>query len=85
MGDLTLSGANGATVKACATENPPMGVVGLCVICGRPALMSCRACGRVICGEHVWEGMCSRCAETRQRRRDGDDVRGPAMMETGSK
>ncbi|MEM4389256.1 MAG: hypothetical protein QXG98_01160 [Candidatus Micrarchaeia archaeon] len=41
-------------------------LVGLCAICGRPAVQSCGLCGRPACERHIRGGVCDACAGGRR-------------------
>jgi Zn-finger nucleic acid-binding protein len=45
-------------------------MVGLCYICGKPALDTCTTCGQAVCEEHVntKTGICVRCGGVRLSR-----------------
>ena len=38
-----------------------MDLKGLCHICGNPAEISCKMCGRLVCKKHHREGICDVC------------------------
>ncbi|HYU06628.1 MAG TPA: hypothetical protein VEM77_05565 [Thermoplasmata archaeon] len=48
-----------------------MAVAVLCHICRRPTLLSCRACGRPACDEHLVGSVCVECRTGRGARRPG--------------
>ena len=37
----------------------------LCFICGNPAILTCRLCGRPVCAEHQKDGVCVVCRRGR--------------------
>ncbi|HLE53791.1 MAG TPA: hypothetical protein VI999_00930 [Thermoplasmata archaeon] len=45
-----------------------MVVAGLCYLCNRPSTVSCAACGRLVCRDHLAVGpgpLCIECARGR--------------------
>ncbi|MCD6279756.1 hypothetical protein J7J26_03235 [Candidatus Micrarchaeota archaeon] len=42
-----------------------MEIKELCYICGAPAVMRCRICGRPVCEKHQVNGICINCLRGR--------------------
>ncbi|MDD1746867.1 MAG: hypothetical protein LUQ16_03805 [Methanomassiliicoccales archaeon] len=44
--------------------------IGVCMTCGKPAISSCRMCGRLVCPQHYYSraGLCSHCIPPTERR-----------------
>lgn len=38
-----------------------MKMMGMCHICGKPAMVSCSKCGRIVCKEHCNVNCCLTC------------------------
>ncbi|MDD1770628.1 MAG: hypothetical protein LUO79_06040 [Methanomassiliicoccales archaeon] len=59
-----------------------MTTVGMCMICGKPAMFTCAICGRLVCREHYNSayGMCTVCAPKTKRAEGSEDEHlGPAQ------
>ncbi|MGD1060033.1 MAG: hypothetical protein ABR879_01065 [Methanomassiliicoccales archaeon] len=61
-----------------------MTTVGMCMICGRPAMFTCSLCGRLVCREHhnASVRMCTVCAPKSKRvvgGEPGEEPLGPAQ------